>query len=973
MLSSLTFLRCLANSSVRCTVALAVMGWLMFASVAIGADRASNAADRPPEGISTSDWSSIRAAYEANRHAAFAVDGGWQARNPGQQWRTQFDWRGFETTPDGGGWSWGLELVSYGRRGAECNPSRAPGSSEGVSSLPVCVQADGSRVEYKWDDTLTEWYVNDRRGLEHGYTVHQRPIGIRAVASAQRSLAARAEARSSFEEPLTFTLAVRGNLRPRISSDGRNVTFVNEAGVAVVNYNGLTVFDATGTGVPAWFEAIDGSDGRDTRITYNHSYGRDAHTTQETPPAYAGVTAKLLRLVVDDSEAVYPLTIDPIAQQAYLKASNTGAGDQFGYSVAVSGDTVVVGARWEDSSATGVDGNQADNSATNSGAAYVFVRDAGGVWTQQAYLKASNTELGDEFGFSVAVSGDTVVVGAYLESSSSTGVNSNQADNSAPTSGAAYVFVRDGNSVWSQQAYLKASNTGGGDNFGFSVAISGDTVVIGAPFEDSSVTGVNGNQSNNNATQSGAAYVFVRSGGIWSQHAYLKASNTGESDFFGYSVAVSGDTVVVGAYLEDSSATGVDGDQGNNNALDSGAAYIFVRDGNGVWSQQAYLKASNTRFGDTFGRSVAASGDTVVVGAPQEASSATGVNGNQADNSAIDSGAAYIFVRNGGVWTQQAYLKASNTEAIDRFGWSVAVSGDTVVVGAYLEDSIATGVNGDQANNSAGDSGAAYVFIRDGDGVWSQQAYLKASNTGGSDHFGRSVFVSGDTVVVGAYQEDSSATGVNGNEADNSALNSGAAYVFTGLGPDTDGDGVPDSIDGCPNDPMKIAPGACGCGNPDVDTDGDGTADCVDDCPNDPMKIAPGACGCGNPDVDTDSDGIADCVDDCPNDPMKIAPGACGCGNPDVDTDGDGTADCVDDCPNDPNKTDPGACGCGVADTDEDGSGIADCNETSALNPTLSDGLCGCLNCASGTATVLPMLLVGMGFIRRLREKQSRC
>lgn len=249
-----------------------------------------------------------------------------------------------------------MELVSYGREGAE----------RAVGSVAPAHSRCGQRVEYEWDAALTEWYVNDSRGLEHGYTVHQRPEQmsepIRAGSASARpndvptlnpSLALRARN----EAHLQFTMAVRGELIPRISGDGRNVTFVNDNGAAVVSYSGLTVFDARGTSVPARFEAVRDSDGQDTR------------TTQETPPAYAGVTAKLLRLIVDDSEAVYPLTIDPVAQQAYLKASNTGAGDLFGYSVAVSGNTAVVGAVLEDSSATGVNGNQADNSASNSGAA----------------------------------------------------------------------------------------------------------------------------------------------------------------------------------------------------------------------------------------------------------------------------------------------------------------------------------------------------------------------------------------------------------------------------------------------------------------------------------------------------------------------------------------------------------------------------------------------------------------------------
>ncbi len=487
----------------------------------------------------------------------------------------------------------------------------------------------------------------------------------------------------------------------------------------------------------------------------------------------------------------------PIAQQAYLKASNTGAGDQFGYSVAVSGDTMVIAAPREASSATGVNGNQSDNTGYDSGAAYVFVRN-GTKWTQQAYLKASNTGAGDYFGTSAAVSGDTVVVGANLEASNATGVNGDESDNTAYDSGAAYIFVRS-ETNWSQQAYLKASNTGGGgsgfygDNFGFSVAVSGDTVVVGAPNESSSATGVNGDESDNSALASGAAYVFVRDGTTWSQQAYLKASNTGggilgdpNGDRFGHSVALSGDTVVVGAPNESSSATGVNGDESDNSALASGAAYVFVRNGTN-WSQQAYLKASNTEAYDDFGLSVATSGDTVVVGAPNESSSATGVNGNQSNNSAAKSGAAYVFARNGTTWSQQAYLKASNTGQPDQFfqndyfGYSVAVSGDTVVVGAYNEDSNATGVNGNGADNSATNSGAAYVFVRSGTN-WTQQAYLKASNTDPGDGFGLSVAVSGDTVVAGAIAESSNATGVNGNQSDNSAYQSGAAYVFTGFG-----------------------------------------------------------------------------------------------------------------------------------------------------------------------------------------------
>jgi len=344
-----------------------------------------------------------------------------------------------------------------------------------------------------------------------------------------------------------------------------------------------------------------------------------------------------------------PLTTTPastqkivaqLVQQGYLKASNTNADDQFGQNVALAGDTLVVGAYQERSSAVGVNGDQADNSQPNAGAVYVFTRTAG-LWTQQAYLKASNTNAVDGFGYSVALSGDTLVVGAPWESSNATGVNGNQSDNSALYSGAVYVFTRTAG-VWTQQAYLKASNTDAGDRFGQGLAIDGDTLVAGARFEASAASGVNGDQSDNSAPIAGAVYVFTRTAGAWTQQAYLKPSNAGANQNFGGSVAIAGDLVVVGARLEDSNATGINGDQGNSSAPDSGAVYLFTRSG-GLWTQKDYLKATNSEAGDEFGVSVALSGTTLAVGALYEGSNATGVNGNQADNSAPNSGAVYVF------------------------------------------------------------------------------------------------------------------------------------------------------------------------------------------------------------------------------------------------------------------------------------------------------------------------------------------
>jgi hypothetical protein len=456
-----------------------------------------------------------------------------------------------------------------------------------------------------------------------------------------------------------------------------------------------------------------------------------------------------------------------LVQQGYLKASNTDAADFFGLSVALSGDTLAVGAYQEDSNATGVNGSQTDNSAPGAGAVYVFTRTAG-VWTQEAYIKDSHTGHNDNFGWSVALAGDILAVGAPWEASNVTGVNSNEPDNnSAPGAGAVYVFTRTAG-VWTQQAYLKASNPNAGDNFGISVSLAGDTLAVGA---------YGANADDNSVPSSGAVYVFTHTAGSWSQQAHIKPSNRG--GLFGYSVVLSGDTLAVGAPWEASNATGVNGNQADTSAPEAGATYVFTRTA-GIWTQQAYLKASNTDRGDRFGLGLALDGDTVVVGARLEASAGNGVNGDQTDNSAPNAGAVYVFTRTGELWTQQAYLKASNAGADKNFGGSVAIQGDIVAVGSRLEDSNATGINGNQGNTTAPDSGAVYLFSRSG-GVWTQKAYLKASNSNAGDQFGVSVALSGNTLVVGADHEQSNATGVDGNQTDNSAQNSGAAYVFQGL------------------------------------------------------------------------------------------------------------------------------------------------------------------------------------------------
>jgi hypothetical protein len=177
-------------------------------------------------------------------------------------------------------------------------------------------------------------------------------------------------------------------------------------------------------------------------------------------------------------------------------------------------------------------------------------------------------------------------------------------------------------------------------------------------------------------------------------------------------MALSGNTLVVGARGESSSSTGVNGDEANNGASNSGAAYVFLKGATG-WSQQAYVKASNTGVGDSFGRTLSISGDVLVIGTEEEDSGSVGVNGNESDNSASNAGAAYVFTRESATWTQVAYVKASNAQGGDAFGSSVAASGARIAVGAAGEDSNSTGVNGDQSNNGASSAGAAYPFDLD--------------------------------------------------------------------------------------------------------------------------------------------------------------------------------------------------------------------------------------------------------------------
>lgn len=437
----------------------------------------------------------------------------------------------------------------------------------------------GERIEYRRGD-LTEWYVNGSQGLEQGFTVVRRP----GVPNREG-------------QPLEIGVGVSGELTP-VEKANDSVLFESSRGV-VLRYAGLKAWDAQGRNLASRLE----------------------------------VRGREIRLMVDDRDAQYPVTIDPTwTQQQELTASDAASGDSFGFSVAVSGNTAIIGAVNKE-----VGANQ------GQGAAYVFVQ-SGNVWTEQQELTASDGAYGDFFGVSVSLNGNTAVIGALGESPGSCCWGH---------SGSAYVFVNS-SGVWIQQQKLTAGDGAGTDAFGESVSISGDTAVIGSPYKQVG-----------SHYQQGAAYVFIRSGGVWTQQQVI-TENGAEYDYFGCSISVDGDVAVVGA-------------RGKNTLnVRKGAAYVFVRSG-GVWTRQQELLASDGTPVARFGCSVSLSGNTVLIGSP-----------GQAIGSNFVQGAAYVFVNRGGVWSQQQELTVTDGAEGDNFGKVVALSGFKAVIGSRKEFNVHT-------------------------------------------------------------------------------------------------------------------------------------------------------------------------------------------------------------------------------------------------------------------------------------------
>jgi uncharacterized protein (TIGR03437 family) len=536
-------------------------------------------------------------------------------------------------------WQLGLKLkhVDYGTQRYEVRPGK--------------VTAQGNRVEIHHSlqasnlaSQITAWYLNKPEGLEQGFTLQARP-----------TTAPSGELRVVMELSRGWT----------VTTDRDQQAITLQQGAATLRYDKLHTIDATGRKLPSRMEVSDDE----------------------------------LALVVNDADAVWPITIDPtLTQQTQFIAADGIAYDHFGAAVAISGDTAVVGV--PDFDASG---------ATNAGTVFVFVR-ADSVWSQQAQLTASDAANNDNFGAAVAISGDTIIVGAYGDDN---GFNSDQ--------GAAYVFTRSG-TTWSQQAKLSASQGAANDWFGYAVAVSGETAIIGAPLDDFSGT-----------VNQGTAYVFTRSGTTWSQQQQLNAAAAADSDNFGFAVALQNETTVVGAPADDV-----------NGNSDQGSAYVFVRNAT-TWTQQQQLNGEDGASGDLFGYAVAISGETTLVGAPQD-----DINGN------VNQGSAHVFTRSNATWSQPTRLTANDGASGDTFGQAVALSGEMTVIGAPRKD---VGGNSDQ--------GSAYVFVRD-NATWTQQQQTLASGGASNDSAGQAVAISGFTALIGAPNDD-----VNGNN------DQGSTYVFS--------------------------------------------------------------------------------------------------------------------------------------------------------------------------------------------------
>ena len=726
----------------------------------------------------------------------------YKASNPRQQFQIDFTEEAIWVKPGErrkSKWELGFSVRAYGYTG-DLKPV-------GAAQL----SATANRLDYQRAG-LTEWYINDARGLEQGFTLESPPDSRKR---ADNSL-------------LQIEMSLMGNLHASLAANGQTVNFSDANHCPILGFSKFFAFDARGRNLPVSFS----------------------------------LAGDKLMLNIDDTTAEYPLTIDPLlhTQQEKLRADDGALGDIFGYSVAIDGDTAIIAARGDDDKGSnsgsayvfvrsGSDWNQQakltagdgaandwfghsvaisgdtaivaargdDDKGSASGSAYVFVYN-GNDWIQEKKLTAGDGAANDSFGHSVAISGDTAIFGAHGDDDKGSASGSayifklpalfpfsNQGEMTkllaydwTPTAffgcsvaiegdtaivgayekKATYVFVK-AETGWIHQAKLTPGT--GGRDFGGSVAISGDTVIVGAKgdgdngpnsgaayvfvkreagwIQQEKLLADDGDLNNRFGcavaidghtaivgsytdtisipaeqkivTEVGSAYVFTRSGDDWSQKQKLEVDDDDKEKYahFGYSVAIDGDTAIVGASQDDSK---------------KGSAYVFVYDGN-KWIQEQKLIAGDGAAKDEFGCSVAIDGNRAIVGAK-------GANryAQYSGDPSYVGGLAFVFLRSGGVWSQEDQLSAADGVARDEFGCSVAIDGNRAIVGISTIER---------------NAGAVYVFVRNGSDWTPQEENLTAGDRSSPDRFGSSVAMDGDTAIVGAYLDDDKGWG------------SGAAYI----------------------------------------------------------------------------------------------------------------------------------------------------------------------------------------------------
>ncbi|MGD9174639.1 MAG: hypothetical protein PVF29_10785 [Desulfobacterales bacterium] len=621
--------------------------------------------------------------------------------NPAQRLNARIDQNGVRLTA-ASGFTFSMQLTHYG---FDSN-LQTPQSSH--------VRIDGVRVEVNHDADLSEWFVNTPLGIEQGFYLKR---GYHGAAAANDW-----RVQSHFE--LHFKIG--GDLIPEQTADG--LDFIDATGQVQMHYNQLLAFDANRQILPARFQ----------------------------------LSGNRLCLSVETAGALFPVTIDPIfSSEQSLTASDTAAEDQFGDAVAIDGDTIVVGAPLVNS-----------GTATDTGAVYVFVRDPStGVFTEQQKLTASDAAAEDNFGSAVDIDGHTIVVGApqvnlgitpntgavyvftrdptvandpwtqqqkltaadaaaldllgssvYVEGHTLVAGAPRKNSGIASATGAVYVFTRDPDDQavpWTQQQKLTATDAAAEDQFGTSVSLNGNTIVVGAPLVNLGTV-----------FDAGCVYVFTRDQSVflspWTQRQKLTATNPGADDRLGVSVSVDANTLLAGAPRADFAGL-----------FDSGAAYVFTRESASAgFSQKQILRARNALADGQLGSSVFVDGPTALLGAP----------GTQSFT-AVDAGAAYLFVREtfSGNWRQQQELTGSRPEALAEFGGAVGLDAGTAIFGSAKRD---------QGTSSL--AGAAFAFVLEplSGEILQETDVLTAADAAANDGFGSAVGLSGDTTLSGIPDAD---------------------------------------------------------------------------------------------------------------------------------------------------------------------------------------------------------------------------